>query len=477
VTSITALNLLWLSKEPRPPHWDMARHLGDSLIYLNTFQLSHPLLPIETYTYYPPFTYWVTDLFYAFLGTGLWVAILSNAVFIAILAFASYGIGKSLWNRRIGLLSAIFVLTTPVMVSNFKEYMLDAPLTAMVALGLYLLIRTESFSRRRPSVLFGAACGLGLLTKWTFPFFLALPLVASGVAALGPAIRRRSLVPLQNLGAAAVVGFLICGYWYLHNRGQLSHDASLYSGLAVYKGLPHVASVSSLLWYFWTLLNYQLYAGPFVLFVIGMVLVFRRNDSAMRNLQPVLLILGTYVAFALQYNKDVRYTLPMLPAVGVVAISWTEYLKPRARRWLTGAIAAYGVVAFLAISFGTSLLPKDVTLGTGGTSPGVTFFAQHGYIIGPPSGERWYQDEVFRQIAHQRGRPTFWYEGPDSIWFNTWGIRYYSLRYHDLWVASPAQANFIVSRGRFAPPLKGAYVLIRHYPLPDGEALGLYERI
>ena len=40
VVSITALNLLWVSLDSRPPQWDMARHLGDSLYYQTTFSLS-----------------------------------------------------------------------------------------------------------------------------------------------------------------------------------------------------------------------------------------------------------------------------------------------------------------------------------------------------------------------------------------------------------------------------------------------------
>ena len=43
VGAVTALNLLWVSLDSRPPHWDMARHLGDSLFYRSIFDFSHPL--------------------------------------------------------------------------------------------------------------------------------------------------------------------------------------------------------------------------------------------------------------------------------------------------------------------------------------------------------------------------------------------------------------------------------------------------
>ena len=131
--AITALNLVWVSIDTRPPHWDYARHLGDSLVYRDGDAWSSLLAPLQTYVYYPPFVYWLTVPFYLVFGTDLWVAILSNVVFLAILVFATYGIGKTLWNRWVGLLSALFVVATPMFVTMFREYMLDPQLSAMVA--------------------------------------------------------------------------------------------------------------------------------------------------------------------------------------------------------------------------------------------------------------------------------------------------------------------------------------------------------
>jgi hypothetical protein len=494
VVSITALNLLWVSLDSRPPQWDMARHLGDSLYYQTTFSLSNPLHPLEAYTWYPPFVYWVTDLFYAILGTATWVAILSNAVFIAVLAFATYGIGKTLWNRRVGLLSALFVLTTPMVINHFKWYMLDAPLAAMVALALYLLIRSENFARRNPTLLFGVVCGLGLLTKWTFPLFLALPALVAALTAIKESVLRRSAQSLVNLLLAGFLAAAVCGVWVIHNYAHLRRDLAFNSTQAgVIQGAPVVGSLASLLWYFWTLVNAQLYAIPFLFLAVGIVFLFKKDESASKNFYPVLTIVGTYIAFTLLRNKAMRFTIPVLPAVAVVAVHWLEYLTLRVRRWVTAGIAVYGVATFLVISFGTSLLPKEIAIRFGAHSyssnlltytpdgnstyiRGITFFAQHGEVVGPPSSEKWYQQQVFEQIAGEGEQPTFWYQGPDSIWFNTWGTRYYSLKYHETWVATPDQANFLVIRGVSGSPIPGGFAEIARYRLPDGEPLSLYKR-
>ena len=497
----TALNLLWVALDNRGPYWDMARHLGDSLVIRNSFSLAHPFRFLTTYVYYPPFAYWVTDALYVVLGTAQWVAIASQAVFLALLVCATYGIGKVLWNRRVGLLSAFFVATTPLFVSMFKWYMLDAPLAAMTALALYLLLRSESFSNRRFSLLFGVVCGLGILTKWTFPLTIWLPALAGTAVAIKTDITGRSLRSVVNAGGAAVITFAISAPWFISNWTQFRADEDRYNTRAAdLEGDPQLRTLRSLLWYAWNLLDEQLYLIPFLLFVVGIVYLFRKNDSAARNLYPVLTVVGTYLAFTFVQNKDYRFTMPILPAVAVVAVSWFEFLRPALRRWFSGGVIAYGVGAFLAISFGTGLLPKDWVIhlkprsytsdlvafmpgydaGSATRAQGIVLFAQHGWLVGPPSAGAWHEDDVFRQMAARSNQPAFWfwpsYPAGDSIWLNTWSTRYYSLRYGATWVGSPNEARFLVIRGAAPAGLTRGFVTVSRYVLPDRGTLSLYER-
>src|SRR4051794_17853643 len=97
VVAVTALDVLWRTLDRRPPDWDQARHLGDSLAYRHLFSLSHPLRFLEQYLYYPPGVPWVTDVFYAVTRSeAAWVATLGNGVFVAILVYGTYGIGREL---------------------------------------------------------------------------------------------------------------------------------------------------------------------------------------------------------------------------------------------------------------------------------------------------------------------------------------------------------------------------------------------
>ena len=78
-------------------------------------------------------------------------------------------------------------------------------------------------------------------------------------------------------------------------------------------------------------------------------------------------------------------------------------------------------------------------------------------------------------MATRAPKSPFAFAGGDSIWFNTWGTRYYSLKYELPWVLQ-GQARFLIIRG---PPPAGAmrgFAQVRQYRLPDGEALTMFER-
>jgi 4-amino-4-deoxy-L-arabinose transferase-like glycosyltransferase len=471
VVAITALDVWWRTLETRPPHWDMGHHLSNSLVYLHGPLLSDPLRYLEGYLFYPPLVYWVTDVFYAVLGTeAMWVAILSNAVWIGILAFATYGLGRRLWSPRCGWLSVAFVVTAPMIVSASKEYMLDLPLTAMAALALYLLVRSDGFASRRFSLLFGLACGAGLLVKWTLPLVLALPLLHATAAALADARQNRRFERLAHLAGAAALTFGVCGLWYVHNFTKILGGAVAYGAKGVDQTkMPPVTSLTSATWYLENLVSRQLYLVPVLFVAAGVVFSFRKRELAARNVYPILMVVGTLVAFTLLQHKDGRYTLPMLPALAVIATSWVEYVSTRARRWAAMLLVAYGALAFLVISFGSSLLPSSVSVGR------VVLFAQHGYIVGPPTDEDWHQAEAMKAVA---GSPaserTFAYEGPDTIWFNEHGLNYYALRYGATW-AKEGEARFLLDR-RPAHATPAGYEPLRRWRLPDGTTLVLYER-
>jgi hypothetical protein len=238
--------------------------------------------------------------------------------------------------------------------------------------------------------------------------------------------------------------------------------------------------LSSALWYLWNLLNEQLYLLPCLFLLAGAVYSVRKRTLASRNLYPILMAVGTYVIFTLLRHKDPRYTLPMFPALAVLATSWLEYVTAKARAALATVFVAYSAAAFLVISFGTSLLPSSIAVDVPSTSfiPNhVNVFAQHGYIIGAPTDENWHQADAFRIMARlPHSERVFAYRGPYTLWFTDHGLNYYSLRYDVTWVhRKGARTRFLLERSREqAKPL--GYVRLHRWPLPDGGTLALFEQ-
>jgi len=437
--AVAAANLLWSAIDTRPPHWDMARHLWTSLEYRNNADSNQWLGFLLNWYYYPPLVYWLTQPLYAVLGTDVQVAILTNCVFLIVLVLSVYGIGVELRDRRAGRMAAILALSLPIIASQFKEYQLDAPLTAMVALALLLLIRTREFSLGRASLAFGIAAGLGLLTKWTFLIVMAAPV---GFAVL-TALRQHRFRPI--LGALAVT-LLVAGPWYASNLEPLRIDLLANSTDAgIREGDPAVWSVASFTWYWTRLVQDHLYLGPTLLFVAGLL---RWNR---RNLYPLLLVAGTIVGFTLLWNKDTRYILPAMVGVAIIATSWL----PR-RRWIEPALVACAVVAFEAISFGNPLLPAQVNAGP------VLAFAQHGYLIGAPTHEDWHLEEATAEVAARWPGGSVRYVGLDTIWCNPWAVRYFAAK-HGL-TYDERDPDATIARGDVG------------VALPDGTALTIVPR-
>jgi hypothetical protein len=400
-----------------------------------------------------------------------------------------------------------------MLVSQFKDFMLDAPLTALTALAVYFLVRCDYFADRPASALFGVAWGLGLLTKWNFALYVALPTAWAAGVAVRKGVALRSGTRVANIGLATAAALSLSLPWYVPNFAHVRADlfGGGQSNAASIYGIPPVLSVDGFLWYFWNLVSNQLFLFPFLLLVVGAVLLFRRREARARNSLLTLTVVGSYLLSTALTNKDDRYTLPMLPAVAVLATYWLDGLRPRARSWLVGAVVAYGSLTFAATSFGVGFLPQDVFVHLGKGCPtypyfvgrcpgshvvsgtftyrpsgeavtlrGVRVWSQNGFIDGPPSGERWYQEEAFQTAARLSRSRTLYLEGPglDFIWFNGFAAQYFSQKYRIALVETPEQADVAAlwnDPGESKPAPDG-YRGLRSYPLPNGGTLRMYVR-
>ena len=176
-------NYIWLQIDRNPFTYDAHRHFMLSLRVFKAYQHLSPNIfnEIISLTHlHPPLVAMVTAPFYFLFGITQDAGTMINAaMFSGILIFSVYSIGARVFNRRTGLFSAFIVAMYPIIFNHMKTYNLDFPLTAMVSLSVFFLLLSENFTCLRYSLLFGISCGLGFLTKDSFPIYLIAPVAVS----------------------------------------------------------------------------------------------------------------------------------------------------------------------------------------------------------------------------------------------------------------------------------------------------------
>jgi 4-amino-4-deoxy-L-arabinose transferase-like glycosyltransferase len=228
-------NWLWVDTNLTLMGWDRSSHLAKTLIYndmLGQVSLRTAFTALTWPWNRPPLPFLSVVPFYRVFGVSTDVALMSNCLYLAILLGSVYGIGRSLYGPKVGLLASFLVSFYPVLFSISRLSYVDYAMTAMVALAIYLLLKTDGFRNRGWSLLFGFAAGLGLLTKWPFIAFAGAPiayvawrsgalrrvLYVSWTGSEGSTRMRRILSSPWLHGVAALV---LTGAWYIPNWDRL----------------------------------------------------------------------------------------------------------------------------------------------------------------------------------------------------------------------------------------------------------------
>lgn len=336
-----AISVWWVALDARLPDADNGKHLLSSFRMYDGLADGHPRTPLTLDTGYPPLVYLVGAAGVLIGGATRASAILAeNLVFVPLLVGGSYAAGALAYDRRVGVLAALFALAVPMVISLFHVMMLDGPMTALVAVTVALLMASRRFEDTRWSLLAGVACGLGLLTKQTFVLFVAGFVVV--MLARGGWRHWRGMLAF---GAATVI---LAAPWYAEHmtdvraktEGATAAAPPVWYGDVLY---PERWSLDNFTWYGWALANNILYLPLLLLFVTGLVFAVRRLIvSRGRGWEPELLAGAAFSYLSISFLRldDPRYLLPWLVYVAVIAVAWIPALPRPARIALAGALVA-----------------------------------------------------------------------------------------------------------------------------------------
>jgi 4-amino-4-deoxy-L-arabinose transferase-like glycosyltransferase len=250
-------NWLWTSTNEVVFGFDRMFHQVTSLAYYDILRedvnLSTLFAALTWSDYYPPLVHLVVAGFYKLFGVSMDVAAMSNSLYLVALLLAVYGLGERLAGPWVGLLSAFIVSTFPMVFSMSRYLYVDFALASMVALNICLLLRSDRFRHKGYSLLYGLSLGLGMLTKWTFAAFTAVPLllviahpetIGAGLWALHPATWDR-----RRLSMAGLLGLSLTALWFVPN-------------IEATAALPLGYALAPLSWLLWSLTGYLVLAPP-----------------------------------------------------------------------------------------------------------------------------------------------------------------------------------------------------------------------
>jgi hypothetical protein len=320
-----------------------------------------------TTNYWPPLFYlWPWPLF-ALGGPGHSAMVLSNLSHLGILLAGVYLLGRDLGDdpvagRRRGLWAMGVVALYPAVYGNLVRFEPNVAVLAWVTLGCWLLLRSQGFSKLRPTLAFGLVCGVGLLLdRLSLALFLALP--AAVVWALG-VVRGPDRGRRVALGLAALVVLVaVCGWWHWeffsrHWAEILSQRGGEIDAAGDATELRPFFSMGNWVYYPAALLDGQAGLIPGGVALVGAGLAARHERLRL----PVLVMVLCVALLTMVGKKQAYYTVPML---GCAAVVTAEVL----RRGPLGAMLGAVVVFFGLHQYSLRLwdqglpLPKAELLG------------------------------------------------------------------------------------------------------------------
>lgn len=173
---------------PLAAEGDFACHLMHSAAYHRLLQSDLPLgslaqIALTFIGRYPPVPYAWSGAVYVFAGASEDTAILSQVMLLVPIIFATFFTALRLSSRPLAWAAALLVASSPTLLHNAQQYLLDLTMAAMVAIAMYFVYACDRFQRGAASVALGAAMGLGMMSKYSFAFFLIPPWLALLLAA------------------------------------------------------------------------------------------------------------------------------------------------------------------------------------------------------------------------------------------------------------------------------------------------------
>ncbi len=433
VVGFVCLTAWWLSVDRSVQYNDAAQHLFFAFSFRDALDHGSLLSAIGYGNFYPPATYVLGAVSTLVGGANIATPILAqNVVYVPLLALACYQLGRMAAGRSAGLLAVLFALGAPLIAEQFHVFMLDAPLTALIAVTVWLLIASKRFARVGFAALAGLALGLAIVTKALAPAY-----VVGVLACL--LVRGGGWRNWRGILAFGTVALVVGAPWYVRQLA-LGHASLLLEAAGGGRDVPAAASpptlsVSNVAWYGWATLNGLLFAPLSAFAAVGVCAAVVRVTRTRALGDPTLELLcglGTaWLLLLLMPHHDMRYTMELVVFLAVLGTAWIVRLRPAPRTLAVALLAAAIVAAQMGATLGVGgetlrRLPgnRRAAYGEGVPPRGrVIVYASSDYMV---SGPRAHPDllGLFKALRREGATNLEWFDQvePWDSWFENIGL-------------------------------------------------------
>ena len=356
---------IWYWLDGSVPDWDSADYLNGAVNYWYALQ-NIDWLNVDWWRSFwllsnkiPPLHYILTA---PFIDSSFISADRPSLVMLfysALLLVAVYGLGKTLFDSKIGIYGAIITQLLPGLYYYRLEFLLDYPLTAIVVFCFWLLTvwRFQPKPSWLSAIALGLVGGLSLLLKQTALFFLFIPLMWSVAFCL----KQRCWRKLSQILSAIALTIAVCYPWYRTNWLLIltsSKRATVDS--AIIEGDPSLGSIDAWTYYFKALpylVSWLLLLVPAVgllLYILSKLFdwqFYRPSASIYNNWTGcrwlLVYLVGGYLLSSFNINKDPRYILPLLPVLSLFIAGGFRAFIPKWQKLIASICLGLGFLVML----------------------------------------------------------------------------------------------------------------------------------
>lgn len=272
--------------------------------------------------------------------------IFNNTPYVILLIVSTYLLGRHIADQNTGLAAAVLLALYPAVFGTSRMYILEFATMGVATLSQLILLKSESFSKRGYSILYGVSAAWGMLIKSEFIAFIIGPLIYVLLRTIYPMSVARSKAGDRR---RLLNFFFACGAFCLLAGIRFPELYFKTLGLA-YEPAPR--------WFNFELATldlylYQLGGFFFLVFLMG-AFYFFRNDNTKADAKIILaswiLIPWTILVMA-PHQANLTYTLPYLPSIALISAIGSAGLSRKVRHILMAITLIIGLVQYYDFSF------------------------------------------------------------------------------------------------------------------------------